>query len=409
MTISRCGKLLRFAALIMLGVMFAGCGDDTEPGDAVSGVTSTEILLGSSSALSGHASFLGTQYTHGALAWFQALNASGGIHGRKIRLLSYDDQYDPPQTVTNTGKLINEDQVFMLFNFVGTPTSVKIIELVNEAEIPAFGFFTGAEPLRTPFRQYMFHVRSSYYSEAEAAVAYFVDQLEFSRIAVMYQDDAFGLAVLEGVELAMRRRNLEIVETGAYTRGQLDVDDAAGAIRRRGAQAVVMVGTYSPLARFIALSHGAGFQPYFHTVSFVGSEAFAGELLRQGIEPARFEQIIVTQVVPSPHSEQFPAVREYRKLVGKYFPEDEPNFVALEGFVNARILSKALESAGQNLTRRKLTLMLERMSEVDAGIGKAVSFGPLDHSGLDGVYYSRLGSDGIFQIFEPGKDARIDE
>jgi ABC-type branched-subunit amino acid transport system substrate-binding protein len=207
--------------------------------------------------------------------------------------------------------------------------------------------------------------------------------------------------VLKGVELALRRRNLPIAATGTYTRGQLDVDQAVDIIRESEAEAVVMVGTYTPLARFIRLCHAVDYQPYFHTVSFIGSEAFAGEILQQEIAPTHFEQIIVTQVVPSPYSEQFSTVVEYRKLAGKYFPQDKPNFVALEGFLNARVLTRALEAAGQNVTRSKLRLMFERVRDVDIGIGKEVSFGPLDHSGLEDVYYSRLGRDGIFQIFDP--------
>lgn len=153
------------------------------------GVSENIIYLGSSSALSGHASFLGTQYIHGALAYFKDANKQG-IHGRKIQLISLDDQYDPPKTVTNTQRLINIEKVFALFNYVGTPTSVKIIDIVHHAQIPSIGFFTGAEKLRTPFRPYMFHIRDSYYAEAEGAVSYFVDKLGFKKIAVVYQQDA---------------------------------------------------------------------------------------------------------------------------------------------------------------------------------------------------------------------------
>jgi branched-chain amino acid transport system substrate-binding protein len=161
--------LLVLAAVALL-VLFAFYSDNnlqnagSHPGQSA-GISGKEILLGSSSALGGHASFLGTQYTHGAIAWFNEVNAAGGIHGRNIRLISNDDEYDPPKTVANTERLIHDDQVFMLFNFVDTPTSVKIIDTVHENKIPSFGFLTGAEALRTPFRQYMVHVRASYYSE----------------------------------------------------------------------------------------------------------------------------------------------------------------------------------------------------------------------------------------------------
>jgi len=373
---------------------------DSHP-EQSAGISGKEILLGSSSALGGHASFLGTQYTHGAIAWFNEVNAAGGIHGRNIRLISYDDEYDPPKTVANTEKLIHDDQVFMLFNFVGTPTSVKIIDIVHENKIPSFGFFTGAEALRTPFRQFMFHVRASYYSEAEGAVSYFVDTLGHEKIAVMYQDDAFGKAVLTGVQLALHRRDMEIVASDTFIRGTMEVQRAVDTIRESGADSVIMVGTYSPLARFIKRCLEEEFEPYFHTVSFVGSKAFGAEILEQDIDPSLYERIIVTQVVPSPFSEELEAVRTYRETINKHFPQDEPNYVALEGFVNAQILVNALRSSGPDLTRSALINAIENISELDIGIGKPVSFSEFDHSGLEGIYYSRLGEDGTFRVFTP--------
>lgn len=390
-----------FLIVAVLAYFVALPKDEADQVNQVPGVSATEILIGSTTPLSGHASYLGTQYTRGALAWFQEVNANGGIHDRQIRLISLDDQYDPPQTLANTEELIVDHKVFMLFNFVGTPTSVTIIERVEEAGIPAFGFLTGAEPLRTPFRPSVFHVRASYNSEAEEAVDYFVDHLGLLRIAVLYQDDAFGAAVLQGVELAMKRRDLEISATASFTRGQLDVEGAVSSIRDSAAEAVIMVGTYDPLARFMRLSHDADYEPYFHTVSFVGSEEFARSIRAENIDQDLFERVIVTQVVPSPYVEQLSSVNQYRTLFEKHFPGEAPNYVALEGFINAKALSIALEMAGPNLTRRKLMRMIERMGDMDIGIGKSLSFDSLDHSGLDEVYLSRLNRDGIFRTFEP--------
>ena len=381
-------------------------GLDISPHDNVIGITDNEILLGSSAALTGHAGFLGTQYTRGALSWFSQVNAAGGIHGRKIRLISYDDQYDPPQTVENTEKLIGADRVFMLFGYVGTPTSVKIIDAVHEHQVPAFGFLTGAESLRTPFRPYMFHVRTSYYEEVEAALAYFVDKLGLSKIGVVYQDDAFGKAVLSGVQLAIWRRHqessrdLEIVATDTYTRGTMDVEPALESLKNSGAEAVIMVGTYDPLARFIKLSVDNGFTPYFHTVSFIGSGAFAEAIKKTGVSTQHYEKIIVTQVVPSPSSAGIEVVDQYRTLHARYFPDDLPNYVALEGFVNAQILVEALKRAGPDLSRTQLISTLEEMENEDVGLGNKLTFGKFDHSGLSGVYYSRLDvGNGNFEIF----------
>jgi branched-chain amino acid transport system substrate-binding protein len=396
-----------FASASILLLVLAACGPESSSQQAeksaghTPGVSATEILLGSSSALGGHASFLGTQYTHGAMAWFNEVNAMGGVHGRKIRLISYDDAYDPPSTVANTEKLILEDEVFMLFNFVGTPTSVKIIDIVHENAVPAFGFFTGAEALRTPFRHYMFHVRASYYAEAEGAVSYFVDTLGHEKLAVVYQDDAFGKAVLTGVQLALYRRGMEIVAADTFVRGTMDVQRAVNTIKDSGAESVIMVGTYSPLAKFIRQCQEEEFSPYFHTVSFVGSAAFAGEILAQGINPSLYEQIIVTQVVPSPLSDELELVKNYRAMAGKYFPEDEPNYVALEGFINAQVLGKALQLTGAGLTRQAFINTVEKINKLDIGIGKPISFGPFDHNGLEEIYYSRLDQDGTFKVFMP--------
>ncbi len=395
------GKRLLTALIIGLTALYLhGCVQDKKTVEKTPGITDTEIIIGSSSALGGHASFLGTQTIHGSLAYINEINEQGGIHGRKIRLITYDDQYDPPKTVTNTQRLINQDKVFALFDYIGTPTSVKIMDIVHEAEIPALGFFTGAEALRTPYRPYMFHVRDSYYSEAEGAVAYFIDKLGLKRIAVMYQEDDFGLAVLTGVQLALERRNMETVATATYIRGTMDVEEAVQTIKKSGADAVVMVGTYSPLAKFIKKSHAAGFTPYFHTVSFVGSEAFGKEIVEtQKIDPSRYDRIIVTQVVPCPFSDHLPGVREYLKLIKKYYPNDNPNFVALEGFINAKVLIKALKDAGRDLTRDKFIDALESIHNYDVGIGKGITYGTQDHQGLEGIYYSKVTKNGTFRLF----------
>lgn len=400
------GKIAFVLLCLVLSFYFLFfCGCKKEPHTAIElkpyGITDREILIGNSCPLCGHASFIGQQYTHGSLSYINEINAVGGIYGRKIRLLSYDDRYDPPETAINTQRLIKENKVFALFDYVGTPTSVKIIDIINESKIPALGFFTGAEVLRTPFSRYIFHVRGSYYAETEAAVAYFADRLGFKKIAVMYQEDAFGLAVLMGVQLALDRRHMDTAATATYSRGTLDVAKAVQSIRKSGAQAVIMVGTYSPLAKFVKLSYDAGYAPYFHTVSFVGSEAFGKEPVeKQKINPSHFSRVIVTQVVPSPFSRELPAVKEYRRLVTKYYPHDEPNYVALEGFINAMVLVRALREAGKDITREKFIAALETMHSMDYGIGKNLSYNTTDHRGLEGVYYSMLNHDGTFRIMK---------
>lgn len=355
------------------------------------GITDSEILIGSSSALTGHAGFLGTQYIHGSLAYINEINEQGGVHGRKIRLITYDDQYDPAKTVAYTQKLVLEDKVFILFDYVGTPTSVKIISMVDEANIPLLGLFTGAEELRDPFRPNIFNVRASYYQETEAAVDFFIQKLGFNKIAVFYQDDAFGLAGLRGVEIALNKHNLKPVVTGTYIRGTEDVDNALKTIENSHPEAIVMIGTYTPLAKFVKLYQDKGHGPYFYSVSFVGADAFALELSKRDISAS--DRIIVTEVVPDPYEKSavyLAAVRNYRQLSAKYFPGDEPNYVGLEGYINALVLVKVLNDAGRELDREKFIRTIEALKDYSVGIGIPAVYGPEDHQAFDRVYFSRL-------------------
>jgi len=365
------------------------------------GVFESEIVIGMTAAMSGNAAVLGTETYRGARAWIEDVNAKGGVSGRQIKLVVRDDAYDPPRTVANVQSLLVDDGVFALFGFVGTPTSVKAVPLLERARVPGVGFFTGAEVLRNPQREWAFHVRDSYYAEAETATAYFVDRLHLSRIAVLYQEDPFGQAVLSGIQLALQRRSQSPVATASFARGSTALEGARDKLMASKPEVVAMVGTYGPLARFVKIAGGGG-HTWFQTVSFVGSEAFADELIRtQHVNPETYDHVLVTQVVPSPVSDEYSGLSEFRSLLAKSFPTDRPNYVALEGFVDARVLTGALERAGRTLDRDSFARALEGMKNLDVGIGRNVSYAPNNHVALAGVYLSRLGTDGIFRTFTP--------
>jgi branched-chain amino acid transport system substrate-binding protein len=391
------------AAVGFLALAVLGCQMHRRAADnRAIGVTTKEVIIGMTAANTGHAAFLGGQTYRGAQAWFSEVNQNGGVSGRQIKLVLRDDAYEPAKTAFNVQKLLAEDSAFALFGFVGTPTSVKALPLIERARVPAVGFFTGAESLRNPANPWVFHVRDSYYAEAEAAVAHFVDHLKLAKISVLYQEDAFGQAVLSGIQLALKRRNMAPVSTASLVRGSMVVEQPLEKLRASNPDAYLMVGTYSPLAKFVALASAENDRAWFHTVSFVGSEAYARELMTtQKVNPSVYERIIVTQVVPSPDGEEYPGVRQFRTLFTKYFPGESPNYVALEGFVDARVMSAALEKAGNHLDRDAFVRALEEMNNLDLGIGQHVGFGPSHHVGMSGVFLSRLGNDGKFRTFRP--------
>jgi branched-chain amino acid transport system substrate-binding protein len=392
----------RLVALLALGTAAWSCRPDNAPAALASTHVGSEIVLGSTVALGGSASFLGRQLTDGATAYLSEVNAAGGVHGRTLRLVSLDDGYDPARAIFNTQSLLVERDVFALFGFTGTPTSVKVVPLITRAHVPALGFFTGAEALRRPLRSDVFHVRDSYGAEAEAGIHYFFDALGLHKIAVVYQEDAFGQAVLAGVQTALKKRGAEPVGTTSMARGSMEVVAARDAVRSTGADGVMLVGTYAPLAKLVKSCHDVGYAPYFHTVSFVGSEAFAKELITtQHVAAEQFGHIVVTQVVPSPQDASLPAVAEFQALFGKHFPATAPNYVALEGFLNAKVLVEGLRRAGPDLSRAGFVHALESIHGFDVGIGRPLELGADDHVAMTGVFYSRLGPSGTFDTFDP--------
>ena len=350
------------------------------------GVTADTILIGQSAALSGPAEQLGKEMKSGAEAYFDVVNKSGGINGRKIKLVSVDDGYEPDRAAANTKKLINDNEVLALFGYVGTPTSNAALPIFSQAKVPFIGAFTGAQSLREPFNRYIFNVRASYYDETEAIIQHLVLS-GAKRIAVFYQNDAYGKAGLAGVELAMKKRNLAISSTATVERNTVDVAKAVETISKDNPTAVVMISAYKSCAAFIKAMQRAGAFPQFWNVSFVGSKALATELGDAG------RGVQISQVVPFPFSDSTPIVREYQKLVGG---AAKASFTSLEGYLAAKVLVAGLKRAGKNPTRESLVDGLASMGKVDFG-GFTVNFSPSNHNGSSYVDLTIISRGGTFR------------
>jgi ABC-type branched-subunit amino acid transport system substrate-binding protein len=335
------------------------------------GVSESQIVLGQSVALTGPAQELGKDMQVGASLYFNQVNARGGVNGRRIVLKTLDDGYEPPRAVENTKKLINDERVFALFGYVGTPTSAAVLPIFTEAKVPYVGAFTGAELLRSPFNRYIFNVRASYFDETEAIVQH-LTAMSVNKIAVFYQNDAYGLAGLTGVERALARRNLQVAAKGTVERNTVDVSKAVAEMSKANAQAIVMISAYKSCAAFIKEMKKAGSNPTFWNVSFVGSKALAKELDREG------RGIQISQVVPFPWDMSIPVVKEYRALLDA--AKGEPGFGTLEGFIAAKVMVEGLRRAGKNLTRDSFIKAMESLEPYDAG-GFKVSYGPDNHNG----------------------------
>jgi len=343
------------------------------------------IVLGQSAAFSGPAAQLGIQMNKGSKIFFDQLNANGGVNGHTIELRTLDDGYEPDRCKANTEKLIKDD-VFALLGYVGTPTCVAALPLINEAKIPFFGPFTGAEVLRDPFSRSVFHLRASYYDETGLIVKQ-LTSLGLKKIAVFYQNDAYGKAGLEGVKRALKPLGLEPIALGTVERNTVDVAKAVAEITPKFPDAVVQISAYKSCAAFIREARKAGYGGTFYNVSFVGTQALADELGKEG------RGIMVSQVMPFPFSTTTPISREYLEAVRKAGADAQPNYSSMEGYLAAKVLTEGFKRAGKNPTREALINALESIHDVSFG-GFNVAFSPKDHVASKFVDLSMITEDG---------------
>ena len=349
-------------------------------GQSVPGVSEREVLIGSCSALEGPSHFLGTETVTGAKAYLDMTNDAGGVDGRKLKLISYDDSYDPAKTEACFNRLM-EQKVFALAFFVGTPTAVKYLPLAESNKIPLVGLFTGAQTLYVPLRHWVVNVRASYFDETREQMDGLWGTLGYKKIGVIYPEDPFGAAVLEGVKTALKGHGTEPAATASYPRQTSQVGGAIDTVKAANPEAVVVVGPANTVAPILKQAHARGWKPLFLTVSFVGTD----DLIQEAGSDA--EGVVVTQVVPPYYLTEYKTVALYRRTLTKYYPSAQPNFVSLEGFVDAMVLVEGMKKAGKELTREGLIRGIESLHEIDMGLGSKLklNYSSKEHKGFDSV------------------------
>jgi branched-chain amino acid transport system substrate-binding protein len=356
---------------------------------AEDGVSKDKILFGQVAALKGPAQALGQGMSEGILAAFEEANRAGGINGRKLELKSVDDGYEPEKTIEATKKIINEDKIFALVGPVGTPTSRAGQPIATEAKVPFIGPFTGAEFLRDPYNRYVVNIRSSYFQETEAWIEHLTKDLGIKKIAILYQDDAFGLAGLEGVKKALTKRNMSLVASGTFKRNTTAVKAALLDIMKGEPEAVVTVGPYKPIAEFIKLARAQKMDAVFVAISFVGSDSLAEELGNQGAG------VVISQVVPFPWDKSLPLVVSYQAAITAVNPNAKPGFVTLEGYLVGRLVVDAIKRIPGEPSREAL---LDAIAKAPFDLdGVKLNFGPTKNQGTDQVYFTILQADGTFK------------
>lgn len=347
---------------------------------------SDKIVLGQSAAFTGPAAQLGIQLHAGAKLYFDQLNARGGIGGRSVEIRTLDDGYEPARCEENTRKLLDTG-VVALFAYVGTPTSVAALPLATVAKVPFIAPFTGAMALRRPFNRYAFHVRASYHDET-ALIVKQLHNVGLTKVAVFYQNDAYGKAGLEGVQAALSGLGLKPVALATVERNSVDVAKAVEIINAASPEAVVQITAYKSSAAYIRAARKAGYGGGFYNVSFVGTQALADELGKDGAG------VVVSQVVPSPYVSNKGISREFAEAVRKTNGAVQANFSSMEGYISAKVVAEALRrSGGKDGGVDALIAAMESIRGQPFGEFN-VNFSKTDHAASTFVELSMLTGDG---------------
>jgi branched-chain amino acid transport system substrate-binding protein len=354
------------------------------------GTDPNALVLGQSLPLSGPSAQLGLDYRRGALAWFEAVNREGGIHGRKIQLISLDDKYEPPQTLINTRQLLKRNDLLALFGYVGTPTTKVALPLIEEASVPLVAPMTGASLFRQPDLRMVFNMRSSYRREIAAMVDELVRDAHH-RIAIVYQDDAFGQDGLDGALAALSRHGLKPVVVTTVQRNSAQVGEALDDLMATNPNGIVLVSAYVSSAALSSALRNRGSRAQIMNVSFVGTQA-----LQKAMPVGEANGIGVAQVVPFPWNRWIPVVADYQRCLRLSDKSSGFGFTSFEGYLAARMITEALERAGKNPSRQALVQALESIRDLDLG-GFRLQMGRDDHDASDFVELTFLGS----QSWEP--------
>ena len=351
------------------------------------GVTKTTILIGHSGPLSGANKEFGEDIRDGALAYFNKINATGGVNGRKVQLITIDDANDAKRSGENGRVLIEERRVLALFGYASATLSLPAFPHVEKHRVPFIAPFTGAAPMQK-FRPQVFMMRASYADELEKIIEFYAST-GMKNFSVIHYDDAIGKENLAVVQAALGKLGLKPVSIGTLKRNQTDLGAAVGDVVKAAPDVVIGTTLYRTSADFIKQAKKAGSGAQFANTSFVGASALATELGQQGTG------VVVAQVVPPYARQSIPVVKEYQAAIEKQLGKKEFSFTSLEAYICAKVLAEGIRRAGTNLTRESLLKALNSINNYDAG-GYVVSFSPTNHNGSKFVELTAISKGGRF-------------
>jgi len=333
-----------------------------------SGITDKEIRLGGVMPVTGPVRIASEPYELGIRAVFEQVNDAGGINGRKISWQVEDDAYQTNRAVAAAKKLVERDDVFMIFGQHGTPTGFAMAPYMAQVGVPMWMTTAGPEPLN----RYVFGGLAKYAALGYQITRFLAVEGKFSKIGFLYQNDDIGEASRRGMNKALKESGLALAADVGFERGTAEFQAQILKIRDSGADAVMIMTSGPSFANIVRTANGLGVKPQWATYS-VASIGTVRELLGPGIDGVYY-----TSELESPDSDA-PGVVECGKVLAKYYPKVRLDWGSMLGYAHARLLVKALGQMGAGITRDGLVETFEQMRNVETGTMGPLGFSPTNH------------------------------
>jgi ABC-type branched-subunit amino acid transport system substrate-binding protein len=352
---------------------------------ATDGVTDTEIRLGASAVLSGPLGPQTREFGTGARMYFDALNAAGGVNGRKIVYKTLDDGFDVKRTVENTEKLLKQDKVFAIFYNSGTAQTAAILPMATAADRVVFGPMTGATQFRNNFNRHLFLVRASYGDEA-VRIAKQLRQIGLTRVATFYEDTGLGKALMAEMRPAAAAEGLKMQEV-RLDPAKPDFEAAAKALTAGQPQVIVMCTAGLTFTNVVKALHASGARLPIYGFSVANADVLVNVLGPQA------RGIVIAQIMPSLWNLSTPVVKEFLQLMKTNGDKGRPSLARFEGFIHAKLFTEGLRRAGRDLTTDSLIKAFETAGEIHYGRFSA-KYSPKSHNGSSYVELAIIDSEG---------------
>lgn len=387
--------MTRFLALTATFVIAAWT--QTAFGEETRGVTSNEIIFGMHTDLSGPAATYGVSSSNAVKMRFDEVNASGGIHGRKIKLIVEDTQYQVPRAVQAGTKLIDRDRIFAMIAALGTPMNNALFKQQFEAGVPNLFPLSAARSMYLPFHRLKFVGAATYVDEVRAGINYFVTQKGKKAICVMYQDTDFGKEVFDGAQMQVEALKLKLVETATHKPTDQDFTAQITKLKSAGCDLVVM-GT---IVRDSIVPYAAARKMGWTDVDFLGSAA-AYDLFVAAAQGGVTEGLYAMGLTDMPYRDTLgSAAQSWFDRYKERF-KAEPNIGAVYGYVAADVAVLGLDRAGPNLTVDSFINGLESIRNYhDIFNGPEVNYGPDKHQGANSSFLAVVKGGRWTRLTEP--------